>query len=207
MDQFPSNSNKAKKPEVEVKQIVSEGVSMRKSPLGKRFRDTFLQGDGPKSTWKRVLFDVVLPGSRDLVYNTGLEMFQQVLYGATGRRISSGQASNLVSTFTQYSAMSKNASTLGRPDPRGVSFGTAQTANEFGELVMPSRVVAEEVLDNMYEHLQEYGTLTILQLCKMVGIPHNFTYDRYGWTDLQGSKVIRVGADYVLSLPRPIVVE
>ena len=68
---------------------------------------------------------------------------------------------------------------------------------------METRVEAEEVLDRLFDWIERYEQVAVAELYEMVGISGNFTDQKWGWTDLRGATVSRVGRGYLLNLPRP----
>jgi hypothetical protein len=69
---------------------------------------------------------------------------------------------------------------------------------------MMSRVEADEVLSQMYDILEKFEAVTVADLLEIIGqSSNNYTYNRYGWTDLMGSGVVRTRGGYLLDLPRP----
>lgn len=67
---------------------------------------------------------------------------------------------------------------------------------------------ANEVLTQMFDLLERYEVVTVSDLYELLGVSGNFTDERYGWTDLRGSRVSRArGGGYVLDLPPTEVLE
>ena len=60
----------------------------------------------------------------------------------------------------------------------------------------------------MYQALEKYKIVTVATLYDLVGMTCPYTADRYGWTDLYGSEVVRInGGEYVLRLPRIMAID
>ena len=70
------------------------------------------------------------------------------------------------------------------------------------DLIIASRAEAEQVLDEMYELLDTYKQVTVADFYDMLGISSEFTDNKYGWTNLNGARVIRVRDGYRIDLPR-----
>lgn len=208
MEEFPSNVRKTPgqedKPKAE--KIVTGTVSTRPQPLGRRFKDTFIGGDR-RSVWEYVLLDVVVPRIKDLIVEAGQDALEKTVYGEVrGTLRRPGGRTVVGSTGSQfnYQGISKPGT---RSDPRKDLSREARSAHNFDEIIFQSRYEADAVLERMYEQLREYDVVTVRDLYDFCGISYDFTDVKYGWEDLQGSKVIRDRGDYILSLPRPAVVK
>jgi hypothetical protein len=75
--------------------------------------------------------------------------------------------------------------------------------HDFNEIILATRVEAEEVLDRLFDILNKYQTVSVSDLYELVGITANFTDEKWGWTELRGSQVAKVRNGYLLDLPRP----
>ena len=69
--------------------------------------------------------------------------------------------------------------------------------------------IAEDVLDQMYELLSEFGVVSISDYLDMLGVDHDYTYDKYGWTNLRNVEIgiDRHSGEYYLRLPRPKLID
>ena len=76
-------------------------------------------------------------------------------------------------------------------------------ADDVREVILDSRVEAEEVLDSLIELSSKYDAATMRDLLSLIGEPHNTTHEDWGWYDLRGARIHRVGGGYLLDLPRP----
>lgn len=213
-NEFPSNrykdrDNKTKmESEVpsdkkKVDQIVQSQVVRRKKPLNKRFSETFFGGDS-KGVWEYVAFDVLVPAAKDMFADAVSQGVERMIFGearSTSRR--SGRRPN--DSYTNYSRYSSNRRS---PDPRDerprqqVS-RRARATHDFDEIILATRVEADEVLERLYDLVDKYETATVADLYDLVGVSGNYTDDKWGWTDLRGAGISRVRNGYLLDLPRP----
>jgi hypothetical protein len=74
---------------------------------------------------------------------------------------------------------------------------------DFDEIILPTRVEAEEVIDRMFDLVAKYEMVTVADLYDLVGIQGNYTDEKYGWEDVRGAGVTRVSNGYLLDIPRP----
>lgn len=212
MEEFPSNSiqppKKAKVEKAEpkkVEKVISGEVATRKKPLGKRFAETFVQGD-IKGVAAYVMLDVLVPAAKDMVVDAGQEAITRMIYGesSTHRRRAS---SRLGSEFGKidYSGISRGASKAYRKeDPRSSALSRrSRAAHNFDEIIIETRVEAEEVIDRLFDLVSQYDVATVRDLYDLVGKSAFHTDEKWGWYDLRGAGVSRVRGGYLLDLPRP----
>ena len=83
-----------------------------------------------------------------------------------------------------------------------IFFGEVSRRMSGRDLIIASRAEAEQVLDEMYELLDTYKQVTVADFYDMLGISSEFTDNKYGWTNLNGARVIRVRDGYRIDLPR-----
>lgn len=213
---FPSNANRAREKksietpdrssskEKDIRRVTTSKVIRREKPLRKRFVESFT-GDANKGVVEHLLMDVVGPGMKDLFVFTGTTALERLFYGdsaGSGSRRPGGG-------YTSYRGMSS-----GRPrerrerEPRDREerrSSPRRSSSAHQEIVLGSRVEAEETLDQMNEILSKYNEVSVRDLLSMVGEPsRDFTDEDWGWTDLRGSRIHHVGrGGYLLDLPNP----
>lgn len=207
MDELPGNSltgaqkPKDDKPSTE-KMIVGE-ATIRKPSLAKKFRNTFIQGDA-RSVREDVLWNVIIPATKDLLFKAGQEAMSGLLFNSTGPK--GRAAATVVSQYgkTAYHKMSQAA----KEEPRVIS-KRARAAHDFDEIVLESRAEAESILERLYELVNsQYGHATVADFYSLVGITERgYPDQKYGWTDLNGSGVIPIQAGYLIKLPQPVVID
>lgn len=206
MNEFPANSHKQKitvnSESKKIEKIVDGEVTRRKKPLGKRMAETFVGGD-IKSVGQYVVFDVMIPAAKDMfsdAISTGIE---RMLFGEnrTPSRRSRSSSSNGFG-HVAYNRFASSQSQR-RADPRGTFSSRARATHDFDEIILESRIEAEEVIARLYGLLSEYQLATVSDLYEMVGITGSFTDEKWGWTDINGAGVTRIRNGYLLDLPRP----
>lgn len=189
---FPPKSQlKEKKPEKKVEKVISGKVMTRKKPLGRKFSETFL-GDDIGNVRSYILFDVVIPAIKDTISNVVSNGIEMLLFGETR---SVGKKKN--GSYTSYSNYYSNRDRDSRREPvRGAS-------HNFRDIILETRGEAEEVLSNLVDIVYDYGSASVADLYDLVGVTGNFTDNKYGWTDLSGTRVNRArGGGYIIDLPR-----
>ena len=209
MEQYKPNSHKSKgeeessprKPRVE--RIVEGRVVKRKASLGSRIRDAFLAGETETTIGALVLFGVIIPGLKDLLFETITEGLQRSLFGdggSTYRRSASSRRNGGNTNYSKISTLGPSRGSYAR-DPEISDRGRAR--HNFDEIVLSSRGEAQQVLDRLIDLVDTYEIATVGDLYDLVGITENFTDQKWGWTNLASARISRVGGGYLLNLPRP----
>ena len=202
---YPSNSQKSKsapeepKPEKNIEAVVKGDVVRRKKPLGKRFLETFGGGDA-NSVWEYVLFDVLVPAAKDTVADAVSQGVERMIFGearSSSRRTGSRPGSS--NGYVGYDRYSKKPV---REEPRSVS-RQSRARHDFDEIILDTRVEAEEVIDRLFDLVSKYDAASVSDLYELVGISANYTDKNWGWTDIRGAGVTRIRNGYLLDLPKP----
>lgn len=210
--EFPSNSHRSRDPkpkkEVEkkhVEKVVQTEVVRRKTPLGKRFFNTFIGGDA-KSVWGFVALDVMVPAAKDMLADAVSQGVERMIFGearSTGRR--TGRRPN--EPYINYNRYSGSGGRRLQSPSEGrgrQELSTrARASHDFDEIILATRVEADEVIDRLFDLVNKYETATVADLYDLVGISGSYTDDKWGWVDLRGAGVTRVRNGYLLDLPKP----
>lgn len=217
MDNYPSNSIKAKAPEPEktepkkIESVVSDGgVSRRKTPLGKRLAETFIGGDA-RTVGGYVVLEVLVPAARDMIADAFTQGIERMIYGevrSTGRR--SGMRPSGQNGYVSYNriAQSNNRGRSGLDEfSRREPSRRSRANHEFDDIIIATRVEATEVIRRLYDILESYDQATVSDLYELVGITPNYTDEKWGWTELTGADIIKVRDGYLLDLPKPRAIE
>lgn len=197
---YGSNSSKSKSdtpggPERPVIQQIVAGKARKKS-IGSKFKETFA-GDSAESVGQYVLFDIIIPRVKDLLYETFTGGLERSLFG-TSARSSRARGSQLTGK-TNYKGISEKAAERHEREisPRG------RANHDFGEILIPTRGEAEQVLDTLLALVDEYDSATVADLYGAVGISAEHTDLKFGWTDLRDARISPArGGGYLLEMPR-----
>ena len=204
--EFPSNSTKQRRSvrseePKKIERVVEGEVLRRKKPLGKRITETFVGGDA-KGVWGYVMLDVLVPAAKDTIADAFSQGIERMLFGESrphsrrgGYR---GGGNNGYVSYNRYAP-----SSMRREEPRPSMSRRARASHDFDEIILATRVDAEEVIDRLFDLVSRYESATVADLYEMVGVSGNYTDDKWGWTDIRGAGVTRVRNGYLLDLPRP----
>lgn len=79
-----------------------------------------------------------------------------------------------------------------------------RSQHEFDDIVLATRVEAEEVLDRLFDLISRYQTASVADFYEMVGESKNQIDERWGWTDLRSASIVKLrGEGYLINLPKP----
>lgn len=206
--EFPSNSRRqtestGNKPEPKkIEQIATGDVVRRKKPLGRRFSETFVGGDA-KSAGAYVLFDVLLPAAKDMVADAMSMGVEKMLFGEARSTSRRGGTRSSTNSYVSYNRYAPTNPTTRREEPRANPSRRARASHDFDEIILATRVEAEEVVDRLFDLVSRYESATVSDLYELVGVAGTFTDEKWGWTDIRGAGVSRVRNGYLLDLPKP----
>ena len=175
--------------EKKVEKVVSGKVKTKQNNT-RKLTNLFVAED--VSNVKSYIFmDVLVPAIKKAVSDIVRDGIDMLLYGEPhgDRRRSSS---------TPYVSYNKVGSSR-REDRRTSSL---RAGYNFNDIVLETRGDAEEVLDQMDGMLEAYGIVSVADLYDLVGLPHNFTDNKYGWSSLRTAEVTRTRDGYILKLPR-----
>jgi hypothetical protein len=135
-----------------------------------------------------------------MAVDAGTQAIERLILGDSGVRRSSSSSPissrTRGSNYTAYNRYSPNAEE--RSEPAYVK------SNEVREVIVNTRGDAQQVLDEMFRHLDEYQTVSVAEFYDLVGITGKFTDNQWGWTNLNAAGVSRVREGFRIELPRPI---
>lgn len=214
-DEFPSNSKSVRQPkpspetEKNIESVLSSVAGKKKKSLLKRFTDVMIGGDS-KSVVHYVMMDVVVPQVKDLLAEATSGAIEKMIYGESrprGPRYGGRPAGP--TNYTKYSVRGTNPIGSAMRDPRDRPPNPSPIPRQldYEEILLQTRVEAETVLERMYDLVREYEAASIHDLKSLVGWSANYTDQKWGWMDLQGSLIRRTRDGYMLEFPRPVALD
>lgn len=208
--EFPSNTNRDRfaKPEkkkdkddhVKKNKVVAGDTKFVEKPLGKRIVESFT-GATMAEVGTYVLFEVIIPAAKDLLFESLKEGIQRKLYGDSRPRVGTSSSIRPVTTVmrTAYNEMTKPKQ-VSRPDisPK------ARAQHDFREVSFADRSDAERVLAELEREIAEYEATTVSTFYELVGLNASYQDRVWGWEDIRGAGVRRLpGGGFVIDLPNP----
>lgn len=205
MDEFPPNSHQEpKETKKKIERVTTGDVVRRKQPLGRRFVSIFVGGDA-KRAWVAVVSDVLIPAAKDMAADALSQGFERMIYGETRSRsrrppFHSGYNS---SSHVSYNRYGQSSNKIRQEEPRRPISRSSRSGHNFDEIILTTRVEAEEVIDRLFDLVSRYESATVADLYDLVGITSEYTDEKWGWTDIRGTDVSRIRDGYLLNLPKP----
>lgn len=199
---FPSNSERGQKgPDKNIERVTTSDVVRKKKSLRKQFTDVFIAGTA-KQAAQYVVMDVMLPSARDMLSETTNSFIDKLIYGDKSRRRGSTPPQSGPTGYVQYNRPAYTRPPWSSSPQRALS-REARAKHDFDEIVLNSRVEAEEVIDRLYDVVSRYESVSVADLYGLVGLTSAHTDHKWGWTDIRGAGVQRVRDGYLLDLPAP----
>lgn len=196
----PGNSNKEKapvdRPEKDIKQITT--ATVRQKSVWTRAKESFT-GDSAQSVGGYIVFDVVLPAMQQLVVDAFQQGVERLVLGDSRPNRARRTGERRHSNYQSHYQSSRAGDGARSQEPL-----RSREAHDFDELLIESRGEAEDVLDRLADLLEQYESVAVADLYRMVGRRPSHTDYRWGWTNLRSAQVRRVNRGYILELPTPI---
>lgn len=205
--EYPNNSMNAKATttQTEVPKPKLQGVAKaqkRPKTFWRKTADEFF-GNNPddgKTIGEHIWFDAFIP----FVKNGIVETITRILFGDSYIPRSNGGAFNsIVDRRGAAQRIGYSSISTGKAPQNQVQ---ERMAYDYEELEFSSRGDADSVLERMFELIDSpYGRVTVGDLYDISEVsPGPYTNCNYGWTNLNGARVIRnYNNTFSLSLPRP----
>lgn len=168
-----------------------------------RFAEAF-SGDDIRSVRDYVIFEVFFPAAKNMFSDAVSQGVERLLFGESRGR-SRSTTIGRTSGYVPYNRASSSGSGR-REEPRTLN-RQARATHDFREVVIQDRFEADEVLDNLQNLVDAFDVATVSDFYELVGITGSFTDNKWGWYDLRGSKIRRVGEGYLVDLPRPVTID
>ena len=175
-----------------VEKVITGTAKVKKKNELQKFADIFITEDA-KNVKSYVLSDVLVPAIKKAIVDIVTDGVNMIFYGGTRR--GSGSSASKVSYRSYYDR---------KDDNRSYSDSRARAGFNYDEITLDSRAEAEEVLSQLSDLIDTYKVATVADLYDLVGITHNYTDNKYGWTNIRNADVQRVRDGYMLKLPKPI---
>jgi hypothetical protein len=198
MEEYKSNSDKSKTtesaPEKKVEKVIQGTVKTKKKNEIRKFTDVFISED-VSNVRSYILMDVLVPAIKKAVSDIIKDGIDMLLYGdSNGSR--RRERDDIRPSYRKYYDDRDRSRSRERERVNVYSFD---------DIVLNNRGDAEDVLDNMLDIIEEYGTVSVADMYDLVGMSSNYTDNKYGWTDLRTAHVERErSGGYIIKLPRAL---
>jgi len=208
---FPGNSHKATEgspkaapkaapPEKKIEKIVTGEVKMNKKPLGSRLKSLFFRGEA-KEAAGYVTGAVLLPAMKAMAWDAISRGSERLIFGDTSPNRRVGSAIEVGRPRVSYNtpvdrAYQTPAAMLPKQPPH-----RAPQRREASQVTLELRADAESVVEQLADLLDVYQVATVADLNTMIGMPHTYVDNKWGWTTLDGVDIIQTPHGYMINLP------
>jgi hypothetical protein len=204
---YPGNSHTQRKaaqaPQAKrnVERVTTGDAIQRKTPLSRKFADAFT-GDDARSVGRFIMLDVLLPALKAMISDATSQGVDRILFGDSRPRSGRGGYTSYNRMYSGSSSPVSVSYSSSRQEPARTMSPRGRSNFDFGEILIPTRGEAEQVIDSLVQLISDYEVATVADLYQLVGITGSFTDAKWGWTDLRDARVMQVREGYLLDLPR-----
>lgn len=197
------NDSKKETPKKNLKKVVTNDVIVKKKSVGKKIKDIFVAADF-KSVSGHVIYDVLIPAARNMIVDCANKGVERLFFGESRfRRPPGPQGRGPMSKYTYQTPVYREGYSEQYRDPRT----NPPTGNSFPKTGRPdfycqTRQDADSVLEMMYDTLNVYEVVSVLDFNTLVDLPISYTDQNWGWTDLRGAEVRQERAGWIIDLPK-----
>lgn len=180
--------------------MVTNSTKKKKQGLGRKFRQAFT-GDDAQTVGQYLIFDVIIPGTKDLLFNLLIEGSRRALFGSAGGGAPIPRSSSVGTRGPAYgSVFNGGASRINQREQRQIT-PLARNTHDFATVEFATRSEAEQVLDGMIAYIDEYVWVTVADFYNASGIEATHVDSKHGWQDLSEARVRGIYGGYVIDLP------
>lgn len=198
---YASNSNASKEKteleEAKKKELhpVASGKTEKKG-FGARMAGVLLAAD-PREVKGSLIKEVIIPSIRKTIADVVKNGIDMLIYGES-KPNSSGKAASKISYRSYYDE---------EREPKS-RYGYSSNDLDYDNIVFETKGDAELVLTAMDEVLGKYDVVSIADLYDLAQIStSNYALKRYGWTNLQGARIVHTRDGYMLKLPKALPID
>lgn len=182
-------------PERRTEKIVKGKVKTRKQTFGRKVAKAIFAEDLP-DVKEHVVWDVMIPGIRDGIRNSLINIVESIFGGG----ISNSRSNGSRVSYRNYN------SAYGRSDS-SIRGRRSEGMYTFEDVIFDNRGEAEEVRDQLNYNIERYGYVSILDYYDMCGLRTRPSDANFGWTNIQYASVERVSGGWLLRLPDVMPIE
>lgn len=184
-----------------IEKVISGEVVTKKPSLGTRFKETFFSDD-IGGVGRYLVLEVLLPAARNLVVDSVNKGIERAIYGDTmsHRR----RADPMYRYSYNRSPLDKEPRRGYLPDqppPRPTHASRGVRKQAVGDIIIASRDEAEIVLERLGDLIDQFDFASIADLYELLGLPHTYIDNKWGWDDIKDSDVRQVREGYLIMLP------
>lgn len=196
-ERFPSNTQKEKR----VRKVTEGKVVKRKKGLGRKLEETII-GDSADNVKDYIIWDVLVPALKETISDAVSGGIQMLLFGEKHPSTRGNVSRDRGTSYVSYSSYYNRDKPVRPREGRSTGDSRVRRSIETEEIILETRGEAESVLDSLMDIIDNYGEASVADLFELVGIPSEYTDNRYGWENLSMARVDRIRGGYLLNLPK-----
>lgn len=206
----PSNSYKDKKEEKERRNrkvdpvIKNDKIVSTKKKTSKKILETFVEDD-VDDIKSYFLFDMLIPGLK----NGCLDLIETMFFGNSGgRNRSRGREYNKpYSSYYRSYEGARNRRSRESERKRNESYHSKDDKIDYRNIVLRNRSDANDIVDKMYERIDEFKACSVADLFDMLDLTSNYVDNNWGWTKEDEIRVRRVSSGYLIDVPEAVYLD
>lgn len=181
-----------------IERVTVSDVIIKKKSIGRKFRDLFIEAD-LRTVIRYVGSDVLLPALRNMIVDGSQRGVERLVYGETAmRRRNMGNGPRM--TYNNpVNRSGYGGSPLNYAPPQRPGAGTSSLARR--EIILSSREEGDLVLEQMIDIISQYEIVSVADLNALIGQSSNYTDQKWGWSNLNGTQILQIREGYLLDLP------
>lgn len=185
------NGNQEQPREKKVEKVVTGVVKTKKKSELNKFANAFISEEA-KDLKGYIFMDVLVPAIKNTIYDMVTNSLSMIFFKGPNRSKKSSGVSNI-----SYRSYYDDQRDRYRTDPP-----RTRTGYNYDDIVLETRMEAEEVIARMDELVDTYGVVSVADLYDLIGKTAEYTDNKYGWTNIRNAEAIRVRDGYMLKLPK-----
>lgn len=180
------------------KPVINGKVRVANKSLWRKIGETFATGN-LKDAKNYVISDVIVPSILDMIYDGITRGASKLIYGDNAPKRDKSRRFGSGINYNSYSRSDNDSViTIKRRKESPVS-----DIYDYNELELESNADAKDLLDSMYEFLEEHDVISVGDMYAMARYEGgDYTDHNWGWDDLRGSAIVRGDHGWILKLPR-----
>lgn len=195
MEDYKGNSHKQRERGAEkekLEKVISGSAKTKKKSEISKITDLFVPEDR-ENVKTFIISDIIVPSFKKVIS----DIVDMVLFGES-RSKKSSNASRV--SYRDY---------YDNKDRRNYSRSRSKTNYFSDDVIVNSRGDAENILDNMDDLIDKYGTASVGDLYDLAGLDTEYTDYKYGWTNVRNAEIVRVrgGSEYAIKMPRTMALD
>jgi hypothetical protein len=200
------NPTSSTAPKKDITPIMGAGTA---KPVGrpstKRFFG-FLFAESPRDLGRKIGREIVVPRLKASFEEAANGFLSGMLWGGGNRPASGIVPGTVIHGGTNYRQISTGAaSSLDQARQATVHHSTTSSGN-YKDVCCPSQQLAEQLLAKMYDLWNQYRLVTVADLYETAGLTPAPSDNSYGWTSIDGARIVKAREGYVLEMPRPVLI-